>query len=214
MAVNVDWDVVENVEDLDKIFKKAISRAEETEEPEIRQQWSESKAEFWQRRASAEELRGAKRDALEKYPLAKEFADDIHGGSAADIEAQAKRFHERMEKVTKDAEEAKAAATKATEDAQALARTQYGNPAAAGGGTPARAATEGFDSLEKEVHDRLKRGDGLGDARGKLVQRQWQDQRIAMGIEAAIKSPSYRSFSRSSSDDRKVQDDRTRRKGG
>src|SRR5438552_13964579 len=105
MAVNVDWDIIESVDDLDKVFKKAIAKADEADEPSVRQEWSEAKAAFWERRASAQALQVAKRDALDKYPLAREFSDDIRGNSPAEIEAAAKRFHERMEKVTKDATE-------------------------------------------------------------------------------------------------------------
>jgi hypothetical protein len=47
------------------------------------------------------------RNALDKYPLAFAFASDIHDGTPAEIEAQAKHFHERMEKVVKEADEAK-----------------------------------------------------------------------------------------------------------
>src|SRR6266516_3050860 len=108
-----------NFEVVDRVFKKALAKADDdAAEQEIRGQWSESKAEFWQRRANAQSLQVAKRDALDKYPLAKEFADDIKGSSPAEIEASAKRFHERMEKVTKDADEKKVAAEKELEDAK------------------------------------------------------------------------------------------------
>src|SRR6266480_187486 len=212
MAVNVDWDLVEGVEDLDRVFKKALAKADdEVAESEIRSQWSESKAEFWQRRANAQSLQVAKRDALDKYPLAKEFADDIKGSSPAEIEASAKRFHERMEKVTKDADEKKVAAEKELEDAKQQALQQYGQPAGAGGGTPSRPAQQSFEADDEYIQKRLQNGDGLQDSRSKLVQARWQAARMARGIEAAIQSPSYRSFSRQSADDKKIQDDRTRR---
>lgn len=213
MAVTVDWDVVESVEDLDKIFKKAISRAEEADEPGVRAEWSEAKASFWERRAQAQSLQVAKRDALDKYPLARDFSDDIRGGSAAEIEASAKRFHERMEKVTADADAAKAAAEKATADAKAAAQQQYGQPVGAGGGTPSRPALEDNEALKERVLKRLQRGEGLQDSQGKMDSVRYQNLRLAEGIEASITNPSYRSFSRKSPDDQKVQDDRTRRKG-
>jgi len=172
MAVNVDWEVIEGVEDLDKVFKKALARAEEADEAEIRQQWSESKAQFWERRAQAQSLQVAKRDALDKFPLAKDFADDIRGNTPQEIEAQAKRFHERMEKVTADATAAKQKAEEAEAQAKQQAQQQYGQ-----------------DSIR------------------------YQNLRFAEGVEASIRNPSYRSFSRNSPDDKKVQDDRTRRKG-
>ena len=170
MAVNVDWDVVEGVEDLDKIFKKALARAEEADEPDIRQQWSESKAQFFERRAQAAELRSAKRDALDKYPLAKEWADDIKGSSAAEIEAQAKRFHERMEKVTADATAAKQQTQQTQQDIQQQARTQYGDPAAGGGGSVAHPNSEltFAQAATQRVRDRLQRGEGLQRSSDKM----------------------------------------------
>ena len=149
MAVNVDWDIVEGVEDLDKIYKKALARAEDAEEPAIRQEWAEAKSTFWERRAQTQALQVAKRDALDKFPLAKEFADDIKGNSPGEIEAAAKRFHDRMEKVTKDAEAAKAAAEQAQADARQQAQQGYGQPVGAGGGTPSRPAIEGWEALDQ-----------------------------------------------------------------
>jgi len=213
MAVNVDWEVIEGVEDLDKVFKKALARAEEADEPEIRQQWSESKAQFWERRAQAQALQVAKRDALDKFPLAKDFADDIRGNTPQEIEAQAKRFHERMEKLTADAAAAKQKAEEAETQAKQQAQQQYGQPASAGGGTPARPSLEDNDALKERVLTRLQKGQGLQDSQGKMDSIRYQNLRFAEGVEASIRNPSYRSFSRNSPDDKKVQDDRTRRKG-
>jgi hypothetical protein len=212
MAVNVDWEVVESVDDLDKVFKKALARADEADEPGVRQEWAEAKSTFWERRAQSQALQVAKRDALDKYPLAKEFADDIKGSSAQEIEAAAKRFHERMERVTKEADEAKTKAEQDTAEAKALAQQQYGAPVGAGGGTPARPAVSSFEADDEYVRTRLAQGDGLQDSKSKLVQARWQAGRVARGIEAAIQNPSYRSFSRTAADDKKITDDRTRRK--
>jgi hypothetical protein len=212
MAVNVDWDIIESVEDLDKVFKKAISRAEEADEPAVRQEWSEAKSTFWQRKAEQQLLAGAKRDALDKYPLAKEFADDIKGNSPTEIEAVAKRFHERMEKVTKDADDAKALAVKAEADAKAAATAGYGAPVGAGGGTPSRPAAKGWEELDQRIQDRLAKGDGMQDSQGKMDVARWIPRRVAEAVDASIHNPSYRSFSRQSADDKKVQDDRVKGK--
>ena len=214
MAVDVDWTLVEEVADLDKIYKKAIAKAEDDEEAAIRAEWSERKAEFWERRASAAALDVAKRNALDKYPLAKEFAEDIRGGSAAEIEAQAKRFHERMEKASKAADEAEAARVKAEADAKAAAQQQYGQPVGAGGGTPSRPALEDNEALKQRVRDKLARGEGLQRAGDRMDSTRFQNLRFAEGVEAAITNPSYRSFSRMAPDDKKIQDDRTKRKTG
>src|ERR1700682_4024968 len=118
MAVNVDWDVVDGVEDLDKIYKKALARAEDADEPAIRQEWAEAKSTFWERRAQAQSLQVAKRDALDKFPRAKGWEDDIRGNTPQEIEASAKRIHDRLEAVNKDAEDAKATAEKAAAEAK------------------------------------------------------------------------------------------------
>jgi len=202
----------DSIEDVDVHFKKLLRKAPDEEaEATVRTEWSEGKIAFWQNQSQRQALAVAKRDALDKYPLAKEFADDIKGSSPAEIEASAKRFHERMEKVTKDADEKKIAAEKELEDAKQQALQQYGQPAGAGGGTPSRPAQQSFEADDEYIQKKLQNGDGLQDSRSKLVQARWQAARMARGIEAAIQSPSYRSFSRQSADDKKIQDDRTRR---
>jgi hypothetical protein len=185
MAVNVDWDVVEGVEDLDKIFKKALARAEDADEPAIRQEWAESKATFYERRAQAAELRSAKRDALDKYPLAKEWADDIKGGTAAEIEAQAKRFHERMEKVTADAVAAKEQTQQTRQDIQQQAQQQYGQPAAGGGGAIAHPNSEltVAQAATQRVRDRLSKGEGLQRSGDKMDVNLMAAHRLREAVE-------------------------------
>lgn len=212
MAVNVDWDVVESVEDLDKVFKKALARADEADEPKVRAEWSEAKASFWERKASTQALQVAKRDALDKFPLIKGWEDEVRGNSAAEIEASAKRISDRLAAREKEQTEAKATATKTEEDAKAAAQQAYGAPVGAGGGTPSRPQMQNFEADEKYVMDKLMQGDGLQDPKSKIIQRRWQDDRIKLGFEAAINKPSYRSFSAKSPDDKKITDDRTRRK--
>ncbi len=208
----LDMSEFDSIEDVDVHFKKLLRKAPDEEaEATVRTEWSEGKIAFWQNQSQRQALAVAKRDALDKYPLAKEFADDIKGSSPAEIEASAKRFHERMEKVTKDADEKKIAAEKELEDAKQQALQQYGQPAGAGGGTPSRPAQQSFEADDEYIQKKLQNGDGLQDSRSKLVQARWQAARMARGIEAAIQSPSYRSFSRQSADDKKIQDDRTRR---
>ena len=208
----LDMSEFDSIEDVEVHFKKLLRKAPDEEaEAIVRTEWSEGKIAFWQNQSQRQALAVAKRDALDKYPLAKEFADDIKGSSPAEIEASAKRFHERMEKVTKDADEKKIAAEKELEDAKQQALQQYGQPAGAGGGTPSRPAQQSFEADDEYIQKRLQNGDGLQDSKSKLVQARWQAARMARGIEAAIQSPSYRSFSRQSADDKKIQDDRTRR---
>jgi hypothetical protein len=118
---------------------------------------------------------------------------------------------EEVERISKDAAESAAADAVARFQAQ----QQYGTPAGAGGGSPSR-PTQRSTSQEAEdfIHDRLKKGDGLGDSAGKLAFARWVGPRIADAAEASINHSSYRSFSRQSVDDRKVQDDRKPNRGG
>ena len=185
MAVTVDWDVVEGVEDLDKIFKKALARAEDVDEPEIRQQWSESKAQFFEKRAQVAELRSARRDALDKYPLAKEFADDIKGNSPTEIEASAKRFHDRVESLTKAATDAKATAAQSQQDIQAQAQQAYGSPAAGGGGSVARPTNDMTAKEEaiQRVHAKLQKGEGLQRGGDKMDVQIMGNERLRQAID-------------------------------
>ncbi len=118
-----------------------------------------------------------------------------------------------MEKVTADATKAKADAEQAQADAKAQAQQQYGAPVGAGGGTPSRPQAAGWEALDQKIHDRLAKGDGLQDSQGKMDVAKWIPRRVAEAVDASIHNPSYRSFSRKSPDDTKVQDDRTKRKG-
>jgi hypothetical protein len=212
--MSIDISEFDTIDDVDIAFKKALRKAPDEEaEATVRAEWQEAKTSFWQSQAQKQQLAGAKRDALDKYPLAKDFAEDIRGNSPAEIEASAKRFHERAEKYVKDAEAAKAAAEQAQADARQQAQQTYGQPTAAGGGSPSRPAVSNYEADEKYIMDKLAAGDGLQGAKDRLVQQRWQAGRIARGIEAAIQNPSYRSFSRNSPDNTKIQDDRTRRKG-
>jgi hypothetical protein len=185
MAVNVDWDVVEGVEDLDKIFKKALARAEDADEPEIRQQWSESKAQFFEKRAQVAELRSARRDALDKYPLAKEFADDIKGNSPTEIEASAKRFHDRVESLTKAATDAKATAAQTQQEIQQQAQQAYGSPAAGGGGSQARPVNDMTTKEEaiQRVHAKLQKGEGMQRGGDKMDVITMGNERLRQAID-------------------------------
>lgn len=212
MAVDIDWSLIENVEDLDKPFKKAISRAEEEEEPAIRLQWAESKTEFYQRRADKAELSVARTAALEKYPLAKDFADDVRGASASEIEASAKRFHERVEKLQGEQTKAKQKAADDEAEQRAQAQQQYGSPVGAGGGTPIPPALEDAEAIKQRTWAKLRDGKGMQDAQSKMDFPRFASQRLREGVEQSQNNPSYRSFSRNSADDKKIQDDRTARK--
>lgn len=212
MATSVDWDVVETVDDLDKVFKKAISRAEEADEPAVRLEWAEAKSEFYQRRSEKAELNVARQAALDKYPLARDFAEDVRGATPQEIEASAKRFHERVEKLQG---EKTAAQQKAVDDdaaQRALAQQQYGTPAAAGTGTPIPPLLEPHEALERRIHQRLADGKGLQDSQSRMDVARWVPDRLRAGIIQSQSNPSYKSTRPGTADDKKIADDRTARK--
>jgi hypothetical protein len=207
MPVDIDWDVIEGVEDLDKPFKKALARAEDDAEPGIRLEWAEAKSQFYERRAAKAELTAAKMSALEKYPLAKDFAEDIRGSSAQEIEASAKRFHDRIEKMQGEQAAAKQKAADDEAAQRAAAQAAYGSPVAAGGGTPIPPAVEDIEAVKQRTWQRLGKGMGMQDSQSKLDFPRFASVRLREGVEAAA-SPNARY--KNPGNDKKVGDDRRR----
>lgn len=204
--VVVDWDVIESVDDIVKVFKKAKARAEPEEEAALFQQEAETKTEFWRRQAQAAKLDSTRVSVLAKYPSLKGWEDEIRGSTPEELEASAKRINDRLEANAKEADNAKAAAAKAEADAKAQAAQQYGQPVGAGGGTPSRPPAEGWEANDQFIRGRLQRGEGLGDAKGKIAFGSWVGQRVAEAAEASRTNPSYRSFRPDT--DRTISDDR------
>src|SRR5437016_831197 len=171
MAVEIpDVKDFDDIEALDKAFKKAIAKADDADETELRLAHANARADFYEIRSQRAALDVAKRDALDKYPLAKEFADDITGRTPDEIEAKAKRIHEKLEQMVGQ----KTAAQQAAE-AQELAnidgaRSAYGQPAATGAGgspPPAPQMTARQEAI-KRVHAKLQNGEGLQGGTGKM----------------------------------------------
>lgn len=212
MAVTIDWDGIETVDDLDKTFKKAISRADEAEEPAIRLEWAEAKGQFYQRRSEKAELDVARTRALDKYPLAKDFAEDVRGGTPAEIEASAKRFHERVEKMQGEQAAAKQQAVVEEETSKQMAQQQYGAPAGAGGGTPIPPAMATQQQLEQKIVGKLMKGDGLQASGDKMAFNQWVGGRLREAVVQSQTNPSYKSTRPGSAEDKTVNDDRGSRK--
>jgi hypothetical protein len=212
MAVDVSQ--FDSVEDLDVYFKKQKAKApDEDAERAVDSARLEARAEFFEFRATRASLEVAKRDALDKYPLAKEFADMVNGRTPEEITNAAKTVHERLEVKLQTTEKAEADRKAAEEATKAAAKASYGTPAAAGGGQPAPNRNS-QEEMEAEVHKRLSDGRGLQDSGSKLLVARWQSGRVADAVNAAITNPSYRSgFRRGEPGDTKVTDDRTRRKG-
>jgi hypothetical protein len=163
MAVDIDWSIVEQVEDLDKPFKKALAKAEEAEEPAIRLEWAEAKGTFYQKQSERTAIQAARDSALVKYPRIKGWEDEVRGGTAAEIEASAKRINDRLEANAAEATAAKQQTQQTQQEIQAQAQQQYGAPAAAGGGSIARPSNELTAKQEaiNRVHAKLQKGEGL-----------------------------------------------------
>ena len=212
MPVDVDWEAIEVVEDLDKTFKKAISRAEDEDESAIRLEWAEAKGEFYQRKANKAELSVARQAALDKYPAARDWADEIKGSTPAEIEASAKRIHDRLEARDKAQQETKQQAVEDDAAQRAAAQQQYGTPAAAGTGTPIPPLLEPHEALERRIHQKLADGKGLQDGQSKMDVARWVPDRLRAGIIQSQNNPSYKSTRPGTPDDKKVSDDRTARK--
>lgn len=213
MAIDVDVSGLDTIEEIDKAFKKAIAKADDAEEGELRLAHANARAHFFERQSSQASLAVAKRDALDKYPLAKDFAEDLTGNSPDEIMSKAKRIHERLEQMvgtkTDAAKEREAADLAAREAAQRA----YAAPAAGGAGSPPGPAKDDAEAVKDRVLKRLQRGEGLQDSQGKLDLSRFLAVRIAEGADAAIHNPSYRSFNRpGSAEDKRINDDRTKRK--
>src|SRR5436309_13139848 len=135
MAVEIpDVKDFDDIEALDKAFKKAIAKADEEDEVERKVAHAQAQAAFWRQRSERDALEAAKVRALDKYPLAKQFAEDVTGRSAEEMEAKAKRFHEALAASGHKTPEQEAAAADELANRQAAAAA-YGQPAAAGGGS-------------------------------------------------------------------------------
>lgn len=117
----------ESVEAIRKHFGKLIKDAEDPDKPSLQLQQAEAIAAFSDARAAAAERKGWLRDALDKYPAAKELPELVTGSTQEEIEASAAKVHERVQKLTA------ASAASAGDDA---ARKLYGDPITPGQGTP------------------------------------------------------------------------------
>lgn len=111
------------------------------------------------------------------------------------------------------AKEAAAAEAKG-ELTQQLAQQQYGAPAAGGGAQPHRSEPRSgsWEEANELIKSRLEKGNGLGDSAGKQAFSRWVGRRIAEAAEFSMRTPSYRSFSAKSADDKQIRDDRIARR--
>lgn len=143
--------------DIDKEFKSKIAAASDEELPAIKLELAEAKLGFMEQRDQARSLDDARRQAIEKYPKAKEFADMIQGDSAEAIEAKAKLIQDRLDAIMP--------AVPPTTDptppppAQDPALLQYGQPGVGGAGVPPVQADR-----QKELFLKMK-GTGGGKRR-------------------------------------------------
>src|SRR5439155_22792750 len=134
MAVEIpDVKDFDDIEALDKAFKKAIAKADDADEVELKVAHAQAQASFWRQRSERDALEAAKIRALDKYPLAKQFAEDVTGRTGEEMEAKAKRFHEALAASGRKTPEEEAADQPELATIEG-ARAAYGQPAAAGGG--------------------------------------------------------------------------------
>lgn len=207
MAVDVSQ--FETVEELDKVYKRRIAQAADDEEAEVKEEYLNAKAAFWQAQAGKAALEAARIKAIEQFPLAKGFEDLVVGDTPEAILNAAKRVHERFEQTKKDEDAARTAAEEAAAAEQAAARAAYGGPAGGGGGaTGAAPAATGAEEINKRVMARLERGDGMQDSQSRMDVARWMPGRVAEAVHASINNPSYKSFARNSDEDRRVADAR------
>jgi hypothetical protein len=115
----------DSVEAIRKHFGKLIKDAEEGDQPALKLQQAEAIAEFSDARAAAADRKAWVREAIDKFPGAKDFPELVTGTTAEEIEASAEKVQERVQKL---------AATNTADDEGA--RKLYGDPIAPGTGTP------------------------------------------------------------------------------
>lgn len=190
MTLTVDLDQFDSVEDIDAYYRKKINRAEDDEEAALKQEQAEARLAFRERLAERRELKAAKTEALAKYPRAIEIVDeaDITGRTPEEIEATAKRFHEKAEAL------ATAAAEKVREEmAPAAARAQYGAGASGSGAGQGKPAASGADPNE-EIKTKVRRTLEKGDAISRADSQRFASIRMAEAVEQA-RDPNSRSYS-------------------
>lgn len=184
MAVDIDIKDFDTIEELDKAYKKAIAKADDDEEAQLRLDHANARASFFEFRASRASLDVALRDALDKYPLAKEFREDIRGNTPAEVEANAKRIHERLEAMVGQKTEQQKATEAAELATREAARTAYGTPAAAGSGaTPASPQMTKREEAISRVRQRLEKGHGMQGGDGKLDVITMTNERLRQAID-------------------------------
>lgn len=184
MAVDIDIKDFDDVEALDKAYKKAIAKADEAEESQLRLDHANARAQFFELRSQRAALDVALRDALDKYPLAKEFREDIRGNSPAEVEANAKRIHERLEAMVGQKTAAQQAAEAQEVANRQAAASAYGQPAAATGGQ--QPATNPLSTREEaiaRVQAKLARGEGLQKAADKMDVITASTERLRQAID-------------------------------
>lgn len=175
----------DSIEELDKTYKKAIAKADDAEETDLRLAHANARAQFYELRSAQAALDVALRDALDKYPLAKEFREDIRGTSPAEVEANAKRIHERLEAMVGQRTAAQQQAEQTELAAREAARSGYGAPAAAGGGGASAASPQmtAREEAIQRVQQKLARGEGLQRGNDKMDAIVMMNERLRQAID-------------------------------
>jgi hypothetical protein len=162
----------ESIADIEKQFKRRIAEASEEELPSIKLELAEAKVDFMSQRESARALEDAKRRAFEQFPRAKDFSDLVRGGTAEEIEAEAKKIHDRMESL--------APAQPQPEPQQPDPATMaYGQSGVGGAGNPPPASNR-----QRELFDKMK---GIGGGRRRNMSAAESEEYIRMRLPQVLK---------------------------
>lgn len=178
----------ESISALEKEFKARIAKAEEGEVQAIEREMADAKVEFLSAQIQARDLQDARRAAVQKYPFAADWAEELRGNTAEEIEAHAAKIHERMEKFqTQRAEDGGQPTPQQQQpdpnqpDPAVMA---YGQPGVGGQGAPAPAPDR-----ERELFHKLV-GSGGGKNRNMTAAEasEYQRLRAARALDMALKN--------------------------
>lgn len=173
----------ESVEEIDGHYKRQLAKADEEQMSGIREEWLNAKNDFLSEQLAATTLRQARMDAVIQFPDVAEWRDELQGTTPEEVQAHAKRIHDRLEAM-------KPAAPPEPSPEEA-ARAAYGNPGAAGNAAPIDTTPE-TEQLKQRVWGKLQRGEGMQDAASKNDQFAFSSIRIREAFDTARTSPNFK----------------------
>lgn len=176
----------ESMAELERDFKKRIAGAEDAAVPGIEREMADAKVEFLSAQIAARELQDARRAAIQKYPAAADWEDELRGETAEQIEAHAAKIHERMAKFQEQRSEdgQQAPPQQQAPEQPDPAVMAYGQPGVGGQGAPAPAPDR-----ERELYHKVI-GSGGGKNRNVTGAEaaEYQRMRMARALDLALKN--------------------------